>query len=32
LAHTAEEELVLEDLLIATRFYAIFPFLLSEMV
>jgi putative selenium metabolism hydrolase len=32
LAHTAQEELILEDLLIATRFYAIFPFLLSEMV
>ena len=28
LAHTAHEELILEDLLIATRFYAIFPFLL----
>jgi putative selenium metabolism hydrolase len=32
LAHTAEEESVLEDLLIATRFYAVFPFLLSMMV
>jgi len=30
LAHTSQEELVLNDLHIATRFYAIFPFLLVD--
>jgi putative selenium metabolism hydrolase len=30
LAHTSHEELVLEDLCIATRFYALLPFLLAE--
>jgi len=31
LAHTSHEELVLEDLCIATRFYAILPFILAQV-
>jgi putative selenium metabolism hydrolase len=31
LAHTSHEELILEELLIATRFYAILPFILAQV-